>query len=145
MYLENSTSGYFNTDTPFYIGGFGGTLKSATIPLYLKSEAPSLGKSLDLFIGNYYEQFASGIPFYLEAPSGTLGAIPYSGGFPMYIARDSEWTWLSLPMYLQVSSGLDNTMTMYIAGGTYSNNSFTMAMSGLGNKVGNIDLMIRGY
>lgn len=145
LYVENGVSGLWNGNMPLYIGGEGGISRSASIPLYLRSDTPYTNSNFPLFLGNYYSSSGSGIPLYIEAPSGTLGAISIGAGVPLYIARSSEWTWNNLPMYLQVNSGEYSNFPLYINGGTWLAGTFTMSMSGLGNNHGNVSLMVRGY
>lgn len=145
LYIENSISGLWNGNMPLYVGGEGGISRSASMPLYLRSDTPYTNKTFPLFLGNYYSSSGSGIPLYIEAPSGTLGAISIGASVPLYIARSSEWTWNNIPMYLKVNSGEYSSFPLYINGGTWLNSSFTMSMSGLGNSYGNISLMVRGY
>lgn len=145
LFLQNESSGNFNGSMILYTIGYGGTYKSASMPLYLKSDTPNIGKELPLFAANYYSSVSSGIPLYLEAPSGTLGSVSISASLNLFVARDSESQDGGIPLYCHVVDMGSGGIPMYTFGGNYSTGSIPLSVSGVGVGLGNIKLYAHGF
>ncbi len=103
-------------------------------------------KSFDMFLQNNNVASTGMISMFLQAPSGTYGAVPWSGVLPLYIARSSEGIDGGISMYISgpdslSASGLD----MYIDGCTSSTGSFDMSLSGIGTNNQNLNIFLHGF
>ena len=102
---------------------------SGIIPMVVyQNTSPNL--SLDMFIQNSAVAANSGFNMFIQAPSGTYGAVPLSGVLPMYIARDSE--------------GIDAGINMYIGGPTSESSGFNMFIDGTQSNTANFNISISG-
>ena len=86
------------------------------------------------------------VPMYIEAPSGTMGAVPLSGVLHLYMARQFDSLYSSIPLFLSAPVQISGDMlSMYIDGETTSNSGIDLYVKGIHNPFDTINLYSHGY
>ena len=146
LFLNADTSGTSpGASMILYMESNIGVTRSATMPLYLRSETPVINKGFPCFVGNYYNSSSSGISMYISGPSGTDGALLASGGIPLFMGRQYDMTWNSIPLYLHVGEESTNYIPMYVSGSYQSYNNFPMYVSGISPETKTMTLYTHGF
>jgi hypothetical protein len=119
--------------------------EAQSLNLFLCNDTGIAG-SVDLFIKNAYTDANSGISLYIEAPSGTDGAIPISSVMPLFIARTSEALAGVIPLYLRTPEGQNSGTSLYIAGETTSASGIPLVMPNVyGTAIDGLRLYTHGF
>jgi len=116
LYLENS-----NTLDPRYAmnlvssgGGYLGN-PSSTMNLYLRNDN-SVNSGIPLYLSNEWVSSTGIIPLYINTPSGTDGAVPFSGTMNLYLSRQYDGVLYSMPLYIAGPVTSTSGISMYISG-----------------------------
>lgn len=126
LFLQGATTDFVSGVLPLFIEG-GTTSLSNSLDLYLHRES-GIGSSLNLYISGY------GV---------TPGAIPFSGGIPLYIERP---TTAVLDMFLCVPGNpLSSGIPLYLVGSESHDSSIDLYMSGIGYITSSVKCYVNGY
>lgn len=144
MVVKAPTVGSGNSGPEMYMLGPSFLPYSGILPLYLHFDT-SPNKSFDMFLQNNNVSSTGMISMFVQAPSGTYGAVPWSGILPMFIARSSEGIAESINMFINGPTAANSGFPMYIAGTNSLTNQFNMAISGGGPINSSINLYQHGF
>ncbi len=129
---ENAPSGVKSAGMNLYINGPNSQRVTASMPLFLKRDAYSEQGSVTLYCHNAYTESSGNLTLFLQAPSGTLGAVPISGAMNLFIARDSESVAHNMSLYVAGPNSSTESLPFYINGGTPYFSSIPLYTNGLG-------------
>jgi hypothetical protein len=153
IYLDDG-GGYY---IPLYMVGTSGTTlipdrmplyinseydKAYTIPLYLKAPIGTINEDMNLYLYNKIPQ--NNLPLFMLGPSGinddlnlyvrglgtTDGAYPINNNMNLFMARESEATARSFPLFLQGPT--NNSLNAFMTGHMVAGSSVPLFVSGSG-------------
>lgn len=115
-----------NETLPLYTAGPPSEVTTTNMKLFIRRAYEWDDNDISLYINNTLTW--SGIPLYMMAPSGTDGAIPFSGEMNLFIARDSEGVDYHMPLYVSGPEQDSGDITMYIEGGPSLHDEITLVI-----------------
>lgn len=157
---STTNSGKFST-IPMYLGVSDNSGSYTTMPMYLETENTGSGttympmfvmsdnqenKSLEIFLQNSYTSGHDSVNLFAQGLGGLDGGLPVNDSMPLFIARDSEGDSWGVPMYLQTNSGENQSLNLFISGGTWSNKAVNLVIpSTYGPDNSGITFQVNGY
>lgn len=117
---------------------------SGSIPMVLYQDT-TRASSVDLFIQNAWTANSGTLRMYLAAPSGTYGAVPFSGSIPMFIARNSEAIDAGINMWISGPNETFSGVPMTISGTYMLASGINLSMSGGHSPTSTINLFAHGF
>lgn len=142
---ENAPSGVKEAGMGLFTMGPESAALTGSMPLYLRSETPSQAQPLTLYCYNAYTEATGVLTMFMRAPSGTLGAIPYSGTMNLFISRDSESIAGGADLYIEGPRSIDTSIPLSITGGTPYFSSIPLSIDGIGTLQNLVKFYINGY
>lgn len=134
----------FSEELPLYIAGPDSEVVTTNMPLFIRRAYEWIDDSIPLFVENTLTW--SGIPMFMQAPSGTDGAIPRSGELFLYIARSEESLIGDIPLYTSGPEPVYEEMEMFVEGGPSLHSQITLVMPDIVGPVsGDTPLYIHGF
>jgi hypothetical protein len=103
---------------------------TSNMNLFLENTRDEVSSGIPLFVGNYWSENSGNITLFMSAPSGTEGAVPFSGSMNLYMARDFDSIALSVPLFLKSIDYSSGTAPLYIFGANIANSSIPLYVTG---------------
>ena len=129
---ENAPSGVQSAGMNLYINGPNSARVTAAMPLFIKKDVDNNSNYISLYCHNAYAASSGYLTLYLQAPSGTLGAVPSSGAMNLFIARDTESVAHNFNMFISGPQSGSDSIAFYINGSTPYFSSFSLYTDGKG-------------
>lgn len=143
---SNEPTGFMNLAMrgPFHQDG------SASMNLFLKryedaNGVAQINDTVPLFMSNNYVLYSSSVDLFMNAPSGTDGAVPWTGSMNLFINRYSNSQDGNLPLSLFGPSGYEENVTLYLEGMPNIHEAIDMIISGATQNTNNITLYTHGF
>ena len=115
-----------NETVPLYTAGPPSEVTTTNMSLFIRRAYEWDDGDISLFINDTLTW--SGIPLFMQGPSGTDGAIPYSGEMYLYISRESEGVDYSMPLYVSGPDPDSGNATLFIEGGPSLHGDITLVI-----------------
>jgi len=144
MYLKGPAYGTSLSGTDMVMFGPSNLPYSGILPMVVYQDT-SRSASIDMFLQNNAVSGSRSFNMFLKAPSGTYGAVPWSGILPMFIARDSEGIDAGINMYICGPNTQSSGFNMFIDGVNSLSSQFDMSISGGGPVNSSINLFLHGF
>lgn len=144
LFLKSPATGTSLSGTDMYTLGPSQLPYSGILPMVVYFDSTPV-KSFDMFLQNTAISGAQSINMFLQAPSGTYGAVPWSGVLPLYIARDSEAVDAGISIFISGPNSLASGVDLYISGTNSLTESLNMSISGGGPVNQSINLFAHGF
>ena len=125
-----------------YTHGYGGTPRSSSMNLFLKSETPSIANTVDLMVGNYYSSATNSTYLTLMGPSGSLGAEYSSGTISLFMGDGNEPVSNSITMFVNTQEQTYNYIPLLLEGQPNTRSYTTLYVSGIQPVFNSIKLYI---
>ena len=130
---------------PLYLNNSDVNHSVSSLNLFLRNDNSQTGQ-INLFVQNNFSTFNSGINLYTASPSGTEGAVPYSGQLNLYIGRNTEGLYGGVPMFVKVNESSNYTIPLYIKGANYSTSGINLYQKAIDSgTTNNVNLYTRGF
>jgi hypothetical protein len=144
MVVKSPTLGSGLQGTEMTIVGPNQLPYSGIIPMVVyQNTSPNM--SMDMFIQNNNIASNGRFNMFIQAPSGTYGAVPWSGVLPMYVARDSEGIDAGINLYIGGPSTQESGFNMFVNGANLLAGQLNMSISGGGPISSPINLFTHGF
>ena len=156
LYLNSTTNNSINSGIDLYTSGQLGTYNSSlnltifnnslaplntSMALYLSGMGNPIGKSLDLILNNV--MIDNSLNMFIQGDGLNDSLYPANGALNLFISRNEA---ISLDLFLANSSGVNNSMNLYVAGGTVSTGTQDLLIPYTKDTLNtNIPLYVNGY
>jgi hypothetical protein len=100
--------------------------------LFLENDT-GYSNGISLYLANDYISTSGTLSLFVQSPSGTYGAVPYSGNMNMFMARNSEATAVGVNMYLKQLDISSGNFDMSISGANSFSNNINLYSYGISN------------
>lgn len=141
--LFTDGSPYVTGTMNLFIKGIQTGSASGSMNLFVGMDS-TVNNSLEFFVMNSVSGINNNVTLMCNAPSGTDGAIPYSGEmFPLFIQRVTEGLGSAIPFLMQGPSGINETLPIYI--NSLIESGTTLYIDGIGQNTNYIKTYIHGF
>ncbi len=141
---ENAPSGVKTNGMNLYAIGPQSERVTASMNLFLRRDLYSENSSTTLFCRNELTGLEGQVTLFMNAPSGTLGAVPVSGQMNLFIAR-TEGIEGGLDLSISGPSASEEGIPLSIEGGPPTYSSIPLMTDGIGVNYQTLRVYINGF
>ncbi len=141
---ENAPSGIKSNGMNLYVIGPQSERLTSSMNLFLRRNVLDNNSSVTLYCHNEFTNTEGELTLFMNAPSGTLGAVPVSGQMNLFIAR-TEGIQDGIDLMIKGPEGSEDGIPMIIEGGPPSYSSIPLITDGIGVDYNTLKIYINGF
>lgn len=148
MYMfigENAPSGVNYSQMNLFTQGPLSQRVTSAMNLVMRSDVPKEKGSISLFCSNQYTGHSGQLTLFMQAPSGTLGAIPLNANMNLYLNRATESVAHNMPISISGPFSSSDSIPINIIGANKTNGGIPLYTDGVGVSHETLKLYEHGF